>query len=118
MHIYSGLACNKYKRLTLELLQTSRYSNHQAPNYCRFCCDGQARQLLDQLPFAEPVIENEHHVLSECPTYDDLRQALPDHLLSAIASGETAYIYTERNGNALNRFLKASHALRDNYIQP
>ena len=99
-------------------VETSRYSNHQTPNYCRFCCDGQAKQLLDQLPLAEPLIENEQHVLNECPTYEEMRQTLPDHLLSAIASGEAANIYTERNGNALNRFLKASHTLRVNYMEP
>ena len=99
-------------------VETSRYSNHQTPNYCRFCCDGQAKQLLDQLPLVEPLIENEQHVLNECPTYEEMRQTLPDHLLSAIASGEAANIYTERNGNALNRFLKASHTLRVNYMEP
>eukprot|EP00116_Pleurobrachia_bachei_P001415 sb/3461677/ len=83
-------------------VETSRYSNQQTPNDGRFCCDGQAKQLLDQLPLAEPLIENEQHVLYECPTYGEMRQTLPDHLLSAITSGEAAVIYTERNGNALN----------------
>ena len=37
------------------------------------------------LPFAEePILEDEHHVLSSCPSYHHLRLQLSDHIKSSL----------------------------------
>ena len=99
-------------------VETARYSKQPTPTHCRFCCDDNTKQLLDYLPFAESLPENEQHVLSVCQAYDEVRQSVPENLRSAIINEDPITIYSESNGCALNRFLKASHALRDNYNQP
>ena len=39
---------------------------------CQICCDGQNVATLAELPFFEPIIEDELHVLRTCPAYHDL----------------------------------------------
>ena len=34
------------------------------------------KQSLQKLPFADPIIEDEQHVLLQCPQYEDLRSNL------------------------------------------
>ena len=48
---------------------------------CRFCCasDNKTQQILmdlEHLPFYEPILETEAHVLSTCPAYHHLRLGL------------------------------------------
>ena len=50
---------------------------------CRFCClnDTAASdflQGLEYLPFFDPIVETEHHVLTVCPAYHHLRIGLSD----------------------------------------
>ena len=62
-------------------VETGRYGEkrfnikHRA---CRHCCssDDDLLDLLYELPGAYPVIEDEHHILYECPLYEDLRENL------------------------------------------
>ena len=51
---------------------------------CKICCDGNVT-TIQQLPFApEPIIEDEHHILGECPAYHHLRIGASDHTLSSL----------------------------------
>ena len=47
---------------------------------CYHCCVDDRETLLNliELPFFDPIIEDEVHVLSQCPLYEDLREALND----------------------------------------
>ena len=45
---------------------------------CPFCTDLEAAEYLSELPFFEPIIEDEIHVLRTCPAYHDLRSNLND----------------------------------------
>ena len=42
---------------------------------CKFCSaeDTESLELILELPFADPIIEDEQHVLLQCPQYEDLR---------------------------------------------
>ena len=96
-------------------VETSRYTKQDTPKYCRFCCDENAKQLLDHLPFAEPLLENERHVLTVCEAYDEVRQSIPENLRSAISSEDHATIFSESNGYILNKFLKSCRTIRENF---
>ena len=45
---------------------------------CKFCSaeDTESLELILELPFADPIIEDEQHVLLQCPQYEDLRSNL------------------------------------------
>lgn len=45
---------------------------------CKHCCtkDMGTLELLLELPLSDPIIEDEEHVLRNCPLYDDLRDQL------------------------------------------
>ena len=50
---------------------------------CESCMDGNhTNTLLHELPFYDPIIEDESHVLVTCPRYHLLRSKLPDNVLS------------------------------------
>ena len=51
---------------------------------CKDCCDASVSDL-QQLPFpADPIVEDERHVLATCPTYHHLRSETSDHILSTL----------------------------------
>ncbi|KAL5271652.1 hypothetical protein ACHWQZ_G002057 [Mnemiopsis leidyi] len=51
---------------------------------CRTCCDENLADLL-QLPFsADPIVEDERHVLVTCPAYHHLRSVTSEHILSVL----------------------------------
>ena len=45
---------------------------------CNHCCDMTNMDLLAELPFFDPIIEDEIHVLQSCPLYDDIRSNAPE----------------------------------------
>ena len=45
---------------------------------CYQCCDEDMVKLLAELPFFDPILEDEVHVLQQCPLYSDLRESLSD----------------------------------------
>ncbi|KAL5270105.1 hypothetical protein ACHWQZ_G000981 [Mnemiopsis leidyi] len=47
---------------------------------CYHCCADNLEMLLNvkELPFFDPIIEDEVNVLSQCPLYEDLRENLSD----------------------------------------
>ena len=51
---------------------------------CKACCDANVSDL-QQLPFpADPIVEDERHVLATCPAYHHLRSETNDHILSTL----------------------------------
>ena len=66
-------------------VETGRYQknrNNPTSRLCRYCTvadtDSDTMLALSELPFYEPIIEDEHHVLRCCPNYHDLRSVLSD----------------------------------------
>ena len=62
-------------------IETGRYGANRlklANRACKHCCtdDEGTLDLLLELPFPTPIIEDEEHVLRDCPLYDDLRVQL------------------------------------------
>ena len=62
-------------------IETGRYGAKRLKlinRVCKHCCtnDEGTLELLLELPFSTPIIEDEEHVLRNCPLYDDLRGQL------------------------------------------
>ena len=62
-------------------VETQRYGLNRLSRInrvCKFCPfeDTESLKLIQQLPFADPIIEDEQHVLLQCPQYEDLRSNL------------------------------------------
>ena len=56
---------------------------------CRTCMESNAKdQMLHELPFYEPIIEDEAHVLVTCPKYHHMRIKLPTELLNNLLRHE------------------------------
>ena len=55
---------------------------------CKICSDPTA-EGLSNLPFFEPIIEDEQHFLVSCPQYHSQRLALEDNVKSALLSWES-----------------------------
>ena len=73
-------------RLGIEKGRHGRLRDNFKNRMCRFCCTDDEDVLLtiQEMPFAEPIIEDEVHVLRVCPRYYDIHVSLPDRLKSAI----------------------------------
>ena len=72
-------------------METGRYGLKRLSRVNRVCksCsseDTESLELLLQLPFADPVIEDELHVLLQCPLYEDLRRNLPARSLECLST--------------------------------
>ena len=65
-------------------IETGRYGKDRrlsiTNRLCYHCCADNLEMLLnlEELPFFDPIIEDEVHVLSQCPLYEDLRENLSD----------------------------------------
>ena len=60
---------------------------------CKFCSDDDA-ELLCHLPFHEPLLEDEHHIMVACPLYYYERFGLNDTIKSALVSWEPEMLTT------------------------
>ena len=45
---------------------------------CNHCCDLTNLDFLAELPFFDPILEDEIHVLQSCPLYEDIRSNAPE----------------------------------------
>ena len=83
---------------------------------CHHCCtnDEHTLKLLEQLPCFDPPLEDEFHILLNCPKYDDLRSKLKQE--TKIALQETSKIhYLFENHTSVReiaRFLTKCHNIR------
>ena len=96
-------------------IETSRYNQSNQPKHCRFCCDDHNRQLLDNLPFKETILETEEHVIVSCPAYSHMRDTLPESLRQAIDEKDFLAVFSKYHCSHLNRFLKKCKLLRDSW---
>ena len=105
-------------------IERGRYKAHKngymlLDRLCRFCClsDSESREsliLLENMPFYEPMIESEQHVLTECPAYHHIRSGLSDKLKSRLVRLEYGAIMQEHElidefGKYLTRCYSVRH---------
>ena len=75
---------------------------------CRFCCkkeDQLSSEILlhtENLPFYEPILETEAHMITECPAYHHLRMGLSDPLTILVLQNDYGSIMN--NPNHLDEF--------------
>ena len=82
--------------------ETGRYINTKSPSSadtilwkkcCKICSSNDA-EYLASLPFFEPILEDEQHVLVSCPLYHHVRLSLPDEIKSTVISWEPGKLVT------------------------
>ena len=81
---------------------------------CKVCCSEDA-QALSHLPFFQPIIEDEQHVLGTCPKYHHLRMQLEDDIKSLIISWDTKELpklFNETNVLKFSRFVRKIFKIR------
>ena len=61
---------------------------------CPFCADREQLDLLEALPFpSDIVMENEEHVLSDCPAYEEIRSQANDKVREALLQRNFAGLF-------------------------
>ena len=86
---------------------------------CRFCClnDVDSKEVLEQaefLPFFDPIIETEHHALTECPAYHHIRMRLSDSTKSLLVRGDYGILMQQQELlNEFGNFLRRSYDYRN-----
>ena len=88
-------------------IETGRYkTNRTKPveRACLFCTDISQAELLGELPYFEPIIEDEVHVLRTCPAYHDLRSNLSDEMKTKLFTDLTlAFYHTALMGSYIRK---------------
>ena len=82
---------------------------------CQFCMDGDvSNALLHELPFFNPIVEDELHALVTCPRYNIPRSKLPSDVLSLLLRHDTEEAF-EMNNFAfhLGHFIRSIFEIRD-----
>ena len=59
---------------------------------------------MAELPFFDPIVEDEHHVLRTCPRYHDLRMKLSDTVKSSLFA-EPSNIFSAGNLHESGRYI-------------
>ena len=86
---------------------------------CRFCCckeEISQLALLEGLPYFNPILETEQHVITECPGYHHLRINLSEHLKCQLLLCDTDYTYVLNHpilAEELGSFLSRSFLVRN-----
>ena len=84
---------------------------------CRFCClkeESRHLELLEGLPYFNPILETEQHVITECPGYHHLRLNLSENLKSQLLLCNYTYILSQPIlAEELGSFLNRSFLLRN-----
>ena len=92
------------------LIETGRYTGDLRT--CRYCVDRSNAMILNQLPMADPILEDETHALFDCPEYEELRENTPEPLQIALKSKLTSHIFNLEMITPLNKFLAACRTHR------
>ena len=72
-------------------IETGRYDPQRmeiANRTCQYCCSQDEVFLLSKLPFFDPIVEDEIHVLDTCPLYDDARRNVKQQTRTLISNGD------------------------------
>jgi hypothetical protein len=64
---------------------------------CPHCCNVETLAYIAPLPLFEPIIEDEKHVLRECPYYEDLRDSLNDTMKECLINDHLVPLFTDRS---------------------
>ena len=80
--------------------ETGRFSKNRDSiinRICEFCSseDSSIMMNMAELPFFEPILEDEYHVLRTCPKYHDLRLKLSDKVKTYIFADMSAIFTAE-----------------------
>ena len=115
----------KYRKASVKqpwptCVETGRYRKNQSQSppsktdrACRFCHSIDNIYWLEQLPFFEdPILENEVHVVTECPGYHNIRLTLSDNLKSLIMLRAFSNIMTSHHAAEFGKYLTDSQRLR------
>lgn len=111
-------------------VEKGRYKRKSNPNefsyidrLCRFCCSDtdkstEALLFLENLPFYEPIVEDEVHMLTVCSTYHCLRMDLSENLKTLVVRND----YHEMMSNPylineFGRFLEGCFKIRHPQIK-
>ena len=63
---------------------------------CYQCGDEATIELLAELPFFEPIKEDELHVLRHCPMYNDLRDQLSEKTKTSLLNDDLTSLFEDR----------------------
>lgn len=84
---------------------------------CRVCCSKEEisqLELLEGLPYFNPILETEQHVITECPGYHHLRINLSEHLKCQLLLCDYTYVLNHPIlAEELGSFLSRSFLLRN-----
>ena len=74
---------------------------------CKHCTteNQEVFDLLMELPYPDPIIEDETHILQTCPLYEDLRQRLLPHTSNLIHSDIAQIFRHARTIRDIGKFL-------------
>ena len=82
-------------------VETGRYGNKSLSLHdkcCPTCTDQEALEYITAHPGQHyPIIEDERHVLEECPLYEDLRMELQGGLLEKLREGDYGPLFEDKN---------------------
>ena len=91
-------------------VETGRYgvkSQSLHNKCCTTCTDQDAMEYITALPGQHnPIIEDECHVLEECPLYEDLRMNLKDGLLEKLRGGDYGTLFEDKNTMLFGKYVK------------
>ena len=90
-------------------VETGRYGinrGSQAKRACPTCTDLENADYLCELPYYDPIIEDETHILLTCPSYHDLRSRLDENLKTNLfADISTAFQQTKEIARFVKRIM-------------
>ena len=98
-------------------IETGRHGHKRNSIVNRLCpnCSQNADNtmtLLAELPFFEPILENEFHILIYCPSYSVLRDNLKNASKTALQDDLKSLFHSAPTIRAISNFLKKAHDRR------
>ena len=108
--IKKNLSCEDYLRIKLTYQQSKKLAQLRTSSHrlnietgrhgyvrqsnilnrvCYQCCDKDTVKHLAELPFFDPILEDEVHVLQRCPLYNDLRESLSEAAKACLSNSLT-----------------------------
>ena len=96
-------------------IETGRYGekrNDTIHRVCNTCSHNDAVSLLAKLPFFDPIIEDEFHVLLTCPLYEKIRAKLSSTIKAVLQEDPKQIFQTATYIRDISRYLKKAHKIR------
>ena len=97
-------------------IETGRYNPQEgiSARRCKLCAPN--TDDLRHLPFFDPIIEDEYHLLATCPLYHDLRSRLPDDVLSLLLQHDLRSVFQDnKKTKSMAIYLTAALKRRHDY---